>query len=183
MVSFQSMFELFVHMTLSWTSSYIHVCFNIAINVILPSVTVETVLCTWNSPDKVLSTFLLTHTHTHTHTYIYTHTHTHTIFWNMKSCMLIETYHRFTGNYHLQILTFCWPCISSINQLDAQNFCFTISLFRASACFDHMCSKHLEARNKLIVKQKVCASSWLITEINTTSKFTFLFFNLRLFLR
>jgi len=30
----------------------------------------------------------------------------------------------------------------------------------------HMCSKHVEAWNKLIVKQKYCASSWLITEIN-----------------
>ena len=28
--------------------------------------------------------------------------------------------------------------ISVINQLDAQNFCFTISLFRASTCFEHM---------------------------------------------
>ena len=27
-----------------------------------------------------------------------------------------------------------------INQLDAQNFCFTISLFHASSCFKHMCS-------------------------------------------
>ena len=56
--------------------------------------------------------------------------------------------------------------ISVINQLDAQNFCFAISLFHASTCFEHMCSKHVEARNKLIVKQKFCASSWLITEIN-----------------
>ena len=99
--------------------------------------------------------------------------------------------------------------ISVINQLDAQNFCFTISFFLASTCFEHMrsssggqncitqlsqpvhetatyrcddtrgclmqfwppddehmCSKHVEAWNKLIVKQKVCASSWLITEIN-----------------
>ena len=31
---------------------------------------------------------------------------------------------------------------------------------------EHMCSKHVEAWNKLIVKQKCCASSWLITEIN-----------------
>jgi len=31
---------------------------------------------------------------------------------------------------------------------------------------EHMCLKHVEAWNKLIVKQKVCASSWLITEIN-----------------
>jgi len=34
--------------------------------------------------------------------------------------------------------------ISMINQLDAQNFCFTISLFHASTCFEHMCSKHVE---------------------------------------
>jgi len=31
---------------------------------------------------------------------------------------------------------------------------------------EHMCSKHVGAWNKLIVKQKFCASSWLITEIN-----------------
>jgi len=31
---------------------------------------------------------------------------------------------------------------------------------------EHMCSKHVEAWNKLIVKQKFCASRWLITEIN-----------------
>jgi len=30
--------------------------------------------------------------------------------------------------------------ISVINQLDAQNFCFTISLFHASTCFEHMFS-------------------------------------------
>jgi len=31
---------------------------------------------------------------------------------------------------------------------------------------EHMCSKHVEAWNKFIVKQKFCASSWLITETN-----------------
>ena len=31
---------------------------------------------------------------------------------------------------------------------------------------DHMSSKHVEVLNKLIVKQKFCTSSWLITEIN-----------------
>jgi len=31
---------------------------------------------------------------------------------------------------------------------------------------EHMRSKHVEAWNKLIVKQTFCASSWLITEIN-----------------
>ena len=35
--------------------------------------------------------------------------------------------------------------ISVINQLDAQKFCFTVSLFHASTCFEHMCSKHVEA--------------------------------------
>ena len=30
---------------------------------------------------------------------------------------------------------------------------------------EHMCSKYVEAWNKLIVKQKFCASIWLITEI------------------
>jgi len=33
---------------------------------------------------------------------------------------------------HLSII------ISVINQLDAQNFCFTISLFHASTCFEHV---------------------------------------------
>ena len=35
--------------------------------------------------------------------------------------------------------------ISVINQLDAQNLCFTTILFHASTCFEHMCSKHVEA--------------------------------------
>ena len=30
--------------------------------------------------------------------------------------------------------------ISVINQLDAQYFCFTVRLFHASTCFEHMCS-------------------------------------------
>ena len=117
--------------------------------------------------------------------------------------------------------------ISVINQLDAQSFCFTVSLFHTSTCFEHMnlmhkvfvlqwvyfiplhvsstcahhqevkialhslwyhhtyrcdntrgcvmqfwhpddehmCSKYVEAWNKLIAKQKFCASSWLIIEI------------------
>ena len=103
-----------------------------------------------------------------------------------------------TGMLKVRIQMF----ISVINQLDAQNFCFTISLFHVSntcahhqevkialhsiwyrhtyRCDDsrgcvmqfwppddeHMCSKHVEAWNKLTVKQKFCASSWLITEIN-----------------
>ena len=33
---------------------------------------------------------------------------------------------------------------------------------------EHMCSKHVEAWNKLTLKQNFCASSWLITEINNS---------------
>jgi len=67
----------------------------------------------------------------------------------------------------------------SINQLDAQNLCFRVSSFHASTPIGVMipeavqynfdllmmstwCSKHVEALNELIVKQKFCASSWLI---------------------
>ena len=46
----------------------------------------------------------------------------------------------------------------NINQLDALNF--IISLFQASTCFEHMCSKHVEAWNKFIIK--FSASSWLM---------------------
>jgi len=43
----------------------------------------------------------------------------------------------------------------------------TRGLFHASTYFEHMCSKHVDAWNKLIVKQNFCASSWwLIIEIN-----------------
>jgi len=43
-----------------------------------------------------------------------------------------------------------WIFISVINQLDAQNFCFTISLFHASTCFEHM---------RLDVALRQCAGS------------------------
>ena len=72
----------------------------------------------------------------------------------LQKCWLLLT-------VHLSIF------VSVINQLDAQNFCFTIRLFHASTCFEHKWSKHVEAWNKLIVKRKCCASSWLITEINS----------------
>ena len=35
---------------------------------------------------------------------------------------------------------------------------------------EHICSKHVEAWNKLTVKQKCCASSWLITETKKNCK-------------
>jgi len=40
-------------------------------------------------------------------------------------------------NVHLSIF------ISVINQIDAQNFCFTISLFHASTCFEHYCARNM----------------------------------------
>ena len=46
---------------------------------------------------------------------------------------------------------------------------------------EHMCSKLVEARNKLIVKQKFCASSWLITEIITVWVVSALYLTLCLF--
>ena len=65
---------------------------------------------------------------------------------NYHQCRFLYIYNLLT--VHLGIF------ISVINQLDEQNFCFTICLSHASTCFEHMCSKHVEAWNKLIVKQK-----------------------------
>jgi len=39
--------------------------------------------------------------------------------------------------------------ISVIKQIDAQNICFTISLFHVSTCFEHMCSSS-EGQNCII---------------------------------
>ena len=42
--------------------------------------------------------------------------------------------------YRMEKVTNIKVSNSAINQHDAQNFCFTISLFYASTCFEHMCS-------------------------------------------
>ena len=60
------------------------------------------------------------------------------------------------------MLTVC--LFININQLDAINF--IINLFQASTCFEHTCSKHVEAWNKLIIK--FIASSWLILKNKQT---------------
>jgi len=72
--------------------------------------------------------------------------------------------------------------ISVINQLEAQSVLSQpVHEMATYRCDDtrgcvmqfwppddkHMCSTHVEAWNKLIVKQKFCASNWLITELNT----------------
>jgi len=43
-------------------------------------------------------------------------------------------------NHTVLIIKHTWEFISVINQLGAQFFCFTVSLFHASTCFEHMCS-------------------------------------------
>jgi len=62
----------------------------------------------------------------------------------------------FPFNFDVMLTVHPSTFISVINQLDVQNFC----------AHGHMCSKHVEAWNKLIAKQKFCESIWLITEIN-----------------
>jgi len=47
--------------------------------------------------------------------------------------------------------------ISVINQIDAQNFCFTVSLFHASTCFEHMC---LSSGGQDCITQHLVSSHW-----------------------
>ena len=44
-----------------------------------------------------------------------------------------------TRSKHVALTHITFLFVSVINQLDTQNFCFTVSLFRASTCFEHMC--------------------------------------------
>jgi len=46
----------------------------------------------------------------------------------------------FELNFNVLLTVLLSIFISVINQYDAQNSCFTISLFHASKCFEHMCS-------------------------------------------
>ena len=56
--------------------------------------------------------------------------------------------------------------IIMVEQLDVHLFIWKQNLLQFWPPVDeHMCSKHVEAWNKLTVKHKFCASSWLITEI------------------
>jgi len=47
--------------------------------------------------------------------------------------------------------------ISVINQLDAQNVCFTVSLFHASTCFEYMCSS---SGGQKCITQPLVSSHW-----------------------
>jgi len=48
--------------------------------------------------------------------------------------------------------------ISAINQLDAQNSCFIISLFHATTCFEHCSAHHQEV--KICIIQHLISSHW-----------------------
>jgi len=55
-----------------------------------------------------------------------------------RTCHVLQTFPTYFFDVlltvHLSIF------ISVINQLDAQHFCFTVSLFHTSTCFEHTCS-------------------------------------------
>jgi len=53
--------------------------------------------------------------------------------------------HNESYNFYVLLTVHLSIFILVINQLDEQNFCFTISSFHSSTCFEHMCSKHVEA--------------------------------------
>jgi len=60
-----------------------------------------------------------------------------------------ETIHRTTQlatNFDVLLTVHLSIFISVIDQLDAQNFRFTISLFHASTCFEHYCAHHQEVK-------------------------------------
>jgi len=49
-----------------------------------------------------------------------------------------------------------------IDQINAQNSCFIMSLLYSATCFEHYCAHHQEV--KLIIKQEFCALSWSVTK-------------------
>ena len=59
--------------------------------------------------------------------------HTTKVYWKMAVCVLSVCNLR-------QKIDIKGSFISVTNQIDAQYFCFTISLFHASTCFEYMCS-------------------------------------------
>jgi len=151
---------------------------------------------------------------------------------NINQCLLYASEYYNSLNFDVLLTVHHILINSVINQLDAQNFCFTISLytFRAHVLIirrsklhytasgiitpiggspvlrcreepvrsqtvhetptyrfddtrscamqiwppddEHMCSKHVEAWNKLIVKQRFCESSWLFAEIKSLNVLT-----------
>jgi len=60
--------------------------------------------------------------------------------WLLKTCLHVTLYAHSVINFDVLLTMHLGIFISVINQLDAQNFCFTVSLFHASTCFKLMCS-------------------------------------------
>jgi hypothetical protein len=69
--------------------------------------------------------------------YIYTHTYIHTYPIHIQYAILYKNMD--FVNFDVLLTVHLSIFISVINQPDAQNFCFTISLFHASTRFKHMC--------------------------------------------
>ena len=58
-------------------------------------------------------------------------------------------------HFYSFMINMIYTFISVIKQLDAQIFCFTISLFHASTCFEHMCSS---SRGQNCITQPLASS-------------------------
>ena len=72
------------------------------------------------------------------HTYIHTYILPHNIMRKYGECK--KTIENFFTNFDVLLTVHLSIFISVINQLDAHNFCFSVSLFHASTCFEYMCS-------------------------------------------
>ena len=57
--------------------------------------------------------------------------------YNYRICFNEQTWNIQSSFFDALLAVHLSIFISVINQLDAQNFCFTVSLFHASTCFEH----------------------------------------------
>jgi len=78
--------------------------------------------------------------------------------------LAIRTVKSRTNFFFLRFADHASHYISVMNHLDAQNVCFTIGLFHASTCFEHMCSSS-GGQNSL-------RSLWYHTETSERSEIT-----------
>jgi len=59
------------------------------------------------------------------------------MFWRLTLAIFRLYMKYLVSNFDVLLTVHLSIFISVINQLNAQNFCFTISLFHASTCFEH----------------------------------------------
>ena len=83
--------------------------------------------------------------------YTFTYSHEHN---NITISSDINTQLYF---FHVLLTVHLNIFISVINQLDAQYFCFRISLFHASTCFEHTCSS---SGGQNCITQPLVSSHW-----------------------